>query len=59
MKHSNKKQFKDFFDGIRAEKIRNEDTTIPLREVIKFRKGKLIFSMSMRLSQNQDFKIRG
>jgi hypothetical protein len=33
-----KKQFKDFFDGIKAGKIRNEKTTIPLREAIKLRK---------------------
>ena len=40
----NKKQFKDFFDGIRAEKIRKEEVTIPLREAIKLRKGEVIFS---------------
>jgi shikimate 5-dehydrogenase len=38
MIHLNKKQFKDFFDGIRAEKIRKEETTIPLKDAIKLRK---------------------
>ena len=41
----NKKQFKDFFDGNRAEKIRKEETTISLREAIKLRKGKTSFPL--------------
>lgn len=45
MIHLNKNQYKDFFDGIRAKKIRKKEVTIPLRQAVKLRKNKVILSL--------------